>query len=392
MHRSWIILVFLLNPLLACGGSTTAEPDESREDLSTGFEDEGAPDPSGIGRVGEESGDWRLEGAEEGSESGEETGTGGILEGGGNESGEESGDVPGEESGDIPGEETGDIPGEETGDIPGEETGDTPGEETGDNTSIKGCDGDSLETFKTTLTFPSVGPGCPWGQGANLSPADYLARACISQEQTIPIPDGKVLCSLSASVGISGAGPPSAQNGSCEGLCCNGESQQCSPNGDCFCDQACANFGDCCDDYEYWCLGEGGGGAPFGYDDHFVLTFEESVLVASTSSILQGLEEVGGSLFYDWEKLKNTDMFSNNSGPFCHAQGQGFTSCSIPADGGQPGPLSLDFTEEAMASTLSSKDSSGSFQLIVVGDNDPSTDCYHSGMSIDVTATIAPAP
>ena len=391
MHRSWIIPAFLLSLLLpGCGDSSTSGADETPEDRVIETEEETAPPPTGIGSIGEESGDWQLEGSESPSDPGESSDTGGFEDEDGETPGEESGNIPGEETGDPSGEETGDPSGEETGDNPSGETGGHPSGETGGTAAAKGCDADALETIEATLTFPSVGPGCPWGEGANLSPSDYLVRACITQEKKLPIPDGSILCSLSVNVGVADGGPPSSPGGSCQGLCSNGGNPQATPNGDCFCDQACSQYGDCCNDYDYWCVG-GSGGTPFGYDDHFVLVFDDSVLVSSTSAILQDLDESSGMLLYDWEKLKNTNMFSSNNA-FCHAYGQDGSTCQLPGDGGQQGSLSLQFTEKSMASALTSPDSSGSFRLVVVGDNDPSTDCYHSGMSIDVIATIAPAP
>ena len=404
LNRRWLLAVLLVGLVIGCQESTQEGAEEPLDD-AIGDEPEAPPDPSGIGGIGEESGDWQWEDTGGESDTGDDFETGEIFEGGedgepseetGGETSVEPGETTGEETSVEPGETTGEETSVEPGDDVGEDPNPGPGEETGSPAAIPGCDGNALETFQSLVSFPSIGPGCPWGDGENLNASDTVLTACLTQEQAFTAPAGKVICSLSASVGMNNTGalPPQVQGGSCENFCCSGENQGCSPNGDCFCDDACTNFEDCCADYGYWCNGGGGGGngAPFGFDDHFLMAFEDTVLVASTSEMLKGLQVSNGAPLYDWQNMLGVSMFSNNFPPFCLGAEQGLASCSIPEDGGSPGPLSLQFSEEALQGSFLPEITSASFRLVVVGDNDASSDCYHSDLTIDVVATIAPAP
>ena len=52
---------------------------------------------------------------------------------------------------------------------------------------------------------------------------------------------------------------------------------------------------------------------PFLYDDHFILTFADVVLLSSYADIVDSLEEIeSGMKIYDWTPIAGSSMSFNN--------------------------------------------------------------------------------
>jgi hypothetical protein len=99
--------------------------------------------------------------------------------------------------------------------------------------------------------------GCSWGQGGNLEEEEGLYRARAEQEDVYTPPSGYQICDI--------------------------------------------RF-----DFE----SDSGNGVSgiWGYDDDFILTLNDRVLVASHASMVSGMTPVSNSYIYDWGAVKNTQQ------------------------------------------------------------------------------------
>ena len=120
---------------------------------------------------------------------------------------------------------------------------------------------------------------------------------------------------------------------------------------------------------------------PFLYDDHFILTFADIVLLSSYADIVESLEEVeSGMKVYDWTPIAGSSMSFNNGYAYCLGYGETDTvDCQIPgseSNGAMAfsigGPIADVLSARAVASQ------NASFSIVTFGDNDSDTDCRHS--------------
>ena len=173
------------------------------------------------------------------------------------------------------------------------------------------------------VDIPSLGANCPWGEGDNLSAKSGAFAARV--EQTVPfnLPEGAQLCSFTLT----------------------------------------------------------GGSDSFYYDDHLLLLFNGTPLIGSFN-FNAAFDFVDGLPHYDWSKIlgKTWSDFGDNI-TYCI---EGSTECAMPGTQ-QDGVVALAF-DEATNSALADSVSGGQvdFTMVVTGDNDPSVDCYHSGIQLEL--------
>lgn len=118
----------------------------------------------------------------------------------------------------------------------------------------------------------------------------------------------------------------------------------------------------------------------FLYDDHFLLTFNDSV-IASSYDFSNQLESKHGLLQYNWSKIAGMYWDKDFEGVFCAPTG----FCSWP-ETDTPGKINMNYSSELfkrlMAVDLSR--TNHSLKFISIGDNDDK-DCEHSDVSFDLT-------
>jgi hypothetical protein len=119
---------------------------------------------------------------------------------------------------------------------------------------------------------------------------------------------------------------------------------------------------------------------PFLYDDHFLFTFDNSVIASSFDFSAQ-LNRQYGLLQYDWSKIAGMYWDKSKEGVFCAEDGK----CSWPitdTQGKIDMSFSSDFFKRLMAFDINRNNHVMKF--ISIGDNDD-YDCEHSDVSFDLT-------
>lgn len=118
----------------------------------------------------------------------------------------------------------------------------------------------------------------------------------------------------------------------------------------------------------------------FLYDDHFMLTFNDSV-IASSYDFSHQLESKHGLLQYNWSKIAGMYWDKDYEGVFCAPTG----SCSWPITD-TPGEINMNYSSELfkrlMAVDLSR--TNHTLKFVSIGDNDDE-DCEHSDVRFDLT-------
>lgn len=119
----------------------------------------------------------------------------------------------------------------------------------------------------------------------------------------------------------------------------------------------------------------------FLYDDHFLLTFNNSV-IASSYNFSDELESSYGLLQYNWSRIAGMYWDQDHKeGVFCAPSGE----CSWP-DTDTPGEINMSYSSELfkrlMAVDLGR--TSHYLKFISIGDNDDE-DCEHSDVAFDLT-------
>lgn len=188
------------------------------------------------------------------------------------------------------------------------------------------CDGGQQQVAIVSVDFPKPNQTCEWGQGGNLDPLNGFFQARIEQQKNLNLPAGAVICD--------------------------------------------ADFNFVQQD--------------FLYDDHFMLTFNNSIIAASydfTSRLNTGSF---GLLQYDWTKLAGMNWDSSQEQIFC-PQIPGFvSSCSFPGHD-QQGVINLSYDSAYIRGVMSNGiPENHFFRMVSIGDND-SMDCEHSDVSFNVT-------
>ncbi len=184
-----------------------------------------------------------------------------------------------------------------------------------------------LQVIEQTVkvNFPDPQVTCKWGENGNLEKRDKFLQARIEQNFDLSIPENAVICGLNFYVS----------------------------------DQ------------------------PYRYDDHFLMTFDDSVM-ASSYDFGYLLSSEGGILQYDWAKIAGEVWDNSNEGVFCLGAETDGSTCAFPATDTQ-GVIDLNFNtgliQKVMALNLGR--SSHKLSFITIGDNDE-WDCEHSDISFDV--------
>ncbi len=194
------------------------------------------------------------------------------------------------------------------------------------------CDSTALIDHVVAVTFPKPGHTCRWNQDGNLGKRQRHFQARIEQKKNLNLPAGAIICD--------------------------------------------AQFDFVQQD--------------FFYDDHFLLTFNDSVIAASYD--FRDQLEVGysGLLLYDWSRLAGTDLDFNSDREqvFCPVIPGFEADCSFPGHEEQ-GVINLKYDSEYIKSIMSNGvPENHFFKMVSLGDNN-SGDCEHSEVSFDITVKYA---
>ena len=224
-------LLFLMVFGLLMNGCGGADDDSS---VDSSAEESGAEEGD---EASEEEGGEASE--EEGGEASEEEGGEASEEEGGEASEEEGGETSEEEGGETPEEEGGETPEEEGGETPEEEGGETPEEEGGETSGEAGESVEDPASCEASCGSQSITGNCFCDAACveNNNCCDDFAEFC---------PD---LIASEEGGETSGEGAESVEDpASCEASC-GGQ----SITGNCFCDDACVENNNCCDDFAEFC-------------------------------------------------------------------------------------------------------------------------------------------
>ena len=111
-----------------------------------------------------------------------------------------------------------------------------------------------------------------------------------------------------------------------------------------------------------------------------MLLFNSVPLIGSANFVGQ-FELKNGLPVYDWSKIVGKKVVEVGQGLVCLA---GATECIMPGTQSN-GQVSVSFdaaTNQMLAN--SSENGINTFTLIVTGDNDPSVDCQHNGLTMSI--------
>jgi len=196
------------------------------------------------------------------------------------------------------------------------------------------CETGERETVDVPLALPgNVLRRCPWGVDDNLPPAQERATARI-EDRTDPVlaDDDAVLCGLELDFEVDDA---------------------------------------------------------FRYDDNFFLLFGDSVLAASDRALVERLPRTGRIRRWDWDRVAGNEMLVFGSRPYCLGAEDGSSECVLP-DSDLADRLALRFDQELVEELSFRAFEAGraDFTVVAVGDNDFSTDCQYSPLSVQATVTF----
>lgn len=126
------------------------------------------------------------------------------------------------------------------------------------------------------------------------------------------------------------------------------------------------------------------------YDDMFYLQFNGYVIASNHQRSMGNLQVepidiLGQSISltkFEWLNVRE-ESFTNAHVDYCLGQDKGLSSCHWPQTQ-QTGTLSLSFSNQLMIHLGLRAPASQQFALTVTGDNDPSSDCYHSEIKFNV--------
>ena len=194
------------------------------------------------------------------------------------------------------------------------------------------CESGTPQTLQLLVEFAAPPPGCDWGEDGNLEREDLSIRARREQVDSLELPGNVVICDVEFDF---------------EGV-------------------------------------SGGEGTPMVFDDAFLFTFNDVVLVASQGSMLDVLE-ADPFYTYDWSAIRGGPLeFGEGIESYCIGEEEGLSDCEIPAPE-TSGIMSLSFEEEVIGelSLRAVLEERYDFSFITMGDNDD-TDCYHEDFAFEV--------
>lgn len=194
------------------------------------------------------------------------------------------------------------------------------------------CEQLEPEPVTVSVTFPSVPPGCDWGQNGNLEMAQATVTARSEQFVDLDIPDDAIVCGL-------------------------GFEFQVDPNVEPIME----------------------------YDDNMFLLYNGVVLAASYGPMVDALPREADLPIWDWGALRGTEFGFGDVAPYCLGQEDGLSDCTIPPPETR-GALLLDY-EQGLVDRLALRAAQlnqQQFGFITIGDNDPQLDCRHEAFSFEV--------
>lgn len=195
---------------------------------------------------------------------------------------------------------------------------------------------DSSSDFELWTANMEYTVGCSWGSGGNLSPVQGKYSARTEQEVTYTPPSGYQICDILF-------------------------------------------------DFESD-AGEGLSGL-WGYDDEFIITLNDRVLVSSQASLMSNLSPVSNTYEYSWNSIKNGDQSFMPPDYFYIGGASEFEA---------PEPPEVGFSYMYIGSNaldphrnLAISENEIRLMMVTLGDNDDG-DCFNNGFLSNVTVYIAP--
>jgi hypothetical protein len=204
---------------------------------------------------------------------------------------------------------------------------------------VEACD--AVEPTRVTLDvhFPKRGPGCEWGEDGNLEPAQGLITARTEDLVALDMPSGVALCDVSFD--FQGPDPEGEQI--------------------------------------------------LRYDDSFLLTLDEVVLVASYGPAVDAFAQDGHLRLYDWERLAGTPFTLEESEVYCLGAAEGLSTCTVPPPETE-GVIALEYDAEIIEqlADYAFREQRYAFTFVTVGDNDAALDCSHTEFQFAVDVAYVP--
>lgn len=189
---------------------------------------------------------------------------------------------------------------------------------------------DGEETWQSdtwTVTFPTTTDRCPWAIEENLDPQQGLATARVEQWVDLPVGDDIEVC-----------------------------------------------------DFEWSLTGWEDDGRL--YDDHFLLAFAGVVVASSQADLVATLPTVNGFPQYDWMSMVGTPIDPTTISTWCAGDASG-EACVLPS-GTRGASFDVPLSDNLRAELVRFLQEDVSLGLVVVGDNDPDSDCAHMELSVEL--------
>jgi len=132
----------------------------------------------------------------------------------------------------------------------------------------------------------------------------------------------------------------------------------------------------------------------FIYDDHFILAFDDVVLLSSYAAAVDAFPRDRNLYLFDWEAMAGTAMNFNDNGAYCLGfGGEDPVACSVPApESGGPMAYSVGGGLGAALSSRAVQEQRVEFMLVTFGDNDPESDCRNGELRMQVVIDYVIAP
>lgn len=199
------------------------------------------------------------------------------------------------------------------------------------------CAGGTTQFASMEVRFPEREPGCNWGEGGNLDPAQSVITARTEDVVALAMPEGAAICDVDFD--FRGA-----------------ESDE--------------------DDEDEQTIR---------YDDFFLLTLDDVVLTASYAPLVDALDAQGHLRLYDWDNIAGTPIGFDDADSYCLGEAEGLSTCEIPP-AETSGAISLDFGEQIVSELSAYAYDAGryEFSFVTLGDNDEAVDCSHAAFRFTV--------
>lgn len=132
----------------------------------------------------------------------------------------------------------------------------------------------------------------------------------------------------------------------------------------------------------------------FVYDDHFILAFDDVVLLSSYGDLIDTLPRDRNLYLFDWEAMAGAAMNFNNNSAYCLGYGgEDPVDCAVPApETGGPVAYSAGGGLGAELSRIAVEEQRIEFMLVTFGDNDPNADCRNSELRMRILVDYVIAP